>query len=193
MTANRSRRTWAGLGRFRGWPSIRMAHFADPASLGRNDRAGRRSRRGHVQACGCRTGTIIPAASVQFGMRPYADNTFYIIGIRKGWFRGCQHHNRTAARRAESHRHQRHRAFAERTARLDQRVLSVDAAAVQDHPTAEVYRLYQQLDRRDHPRQPEAEAEVLQGLHEGRQRLQNRRCTMPWRRCRAKRWSARRN
>ena len=32
-------------------------------------------------------GTDIPAASVQFGMRPYADNTFYIIGIRKGWFK----------------------------------------------------------------------------------------------------------
>jgi hypothetical protein len=32
-------------------------------------------------------GTTIPAASVQFGMRPYADNTFYIIGIRKGWFK----------------------------------------------------------------------------------------------------------
>src|ERR1700722_12243205 len=32
-------------------------------------------------------GTAIPAASVQFGMRPYADNTFYIIGIRKGWFK----------------------------------------------------------------------------------------------------------
>jgi len=32
-------------------------------------------------------GTNIPAASVQFGMRPYADNTFYIIGMRKGWFK----------------------------------------------------------------------------------------------------------
>jgi hypothetical protein len=32
-------------------------------------------------------GTNIPNASVQFGMRPYADNTFYIIGIRKGWFK----------------------------------------------------------------------------------------------------------
>ncbi len=32
-------------------------------------------------------GTAIPPASVQFGMRPYADNTFYIVGIRKGWFK----------------------------------------------------------------------------------------------------------
>jgi hypothetical protein len=31
-------------------------------------------------------GTDIPAASVKFGMRPYADNTFYIIAMKKGWF-----------------------------------------------------------------------------------------------------------
>lgn len=31
-------------------------------------------------------GTAIPAATVKFGMRPYADNTFYIIGMKKGWF-----------------------------------------------------------------------------------------------------------
>ena len=32
-------------------------------------------------------GTDIPKVSVSFGMRPYADNTFYVIGIRKGWFK----------------------------------------------------------------------------------------------------------
>jgi ABC-type nitrate/sulfonate/bicarbonate transport system substrate-binding protein len=32
-------------------------------------------------------GTDIPQASVKFGMRPYADNTFYVIGIEKGWFK----------------------------------------------------------------------------------------------------------
>jgi hypothetical protein len=31
-------------------------------------------------------GTAIPAATIKFGMRPYADNTFYIIGMKKGWF-----------------------------------------------------------------------------------------------------------
>ncbi len=31
-------------------------------------------------------GTAIPAGSVKFGMRPYADNTFYIIAMKKGWF-----------------------------------------------------------------------------------------------------------
>ena len=31
-------------------------------------------------------GTDIPVATVKFGMRPYADNTFYIIGMKKGWF-----------------------------------------------------------------------------------------------------------
>ena len=31
-------------------------------------------------------GTDIPAATVKFGMRPYADNTFYVIGMKKGWF-----------------------------------------------------------------------------------------------------------
>ncbi len=32
-------------------------------------------------------GTDIPAATIKFGMRPYADNTFYIIGMKKGWFK----------------------------------------------------------------------------------------------------------
>ncbi len=32
------------------------------------------------------SGSDIPKASVKFGMRPYADNTFYIIGMKKGWF-----------------------------------------------------------------------------------------------------------
>jgi hypothetical protein len=31
-------------------------------------------------------GADIPAATIKFGMRPYADNTFYIIGMKKGWF-----------------------------------------------------------------------------------------------------------
>jgi hypothetical protein len=31
-------------------------------------------------------GTDIPAATIKFGMRPYADNTFYVIGMKKGWF-----------------------------------------------------------------------------------------------------------
>jgi ABC-type nitrate/sulfonate/bicarbonate transport system substrate-binding protein len=31
-------------------------------------------------------GTDIPAATVNFGMRPYADNTFYVIAMNKGWF-----------------------------------------------------------------------------------------------------------
>jgi hypothetical protein len=33
------------------------------------------------------TGTQIPSAKVTFGMRPYADNTFYVIGMKKGWFK----------------------------------------------------------------------------------------------------------
>lgn len=32
------------------------------------------------------TGTDIPKATIKFGMRPYADNTFYYIGMKKGWF-----------------------------------------------------------------------------------------------------------
>jgi hypothetical protein len=33
------------------------------------------------------SGTDIPQVVVTFGMRPYADNTFYVIGIEKGWFK----------------------------------------------------------------------------------------------------------
>jgi len=32
-------------------------------------------------------GDTVPTAKVKFGMRPYADNTFYVIGIKKGWFK----------------------------------------------------------------------------------------------------------
>lgn len=32
-------------------------------------------------------GTAIPNATIKFGMRPYADNTFYIIGMKKGWYK----------------------------------------------------------------------------------------------------------
>jgi hypothetical protein len=32
-------------------------------------------------------GTEIPQATIKFGMRPYADNTFYIIGMKKDWFK----------------------------------------------------------------------------------------------------------
>ncbi|QIE56757.1 ABC transporter substrate-binding protein [Pikeienuella piscinae] len=31
-------------------------------------------------------GVEIPSATVNFGMRPYADNTFYVIAMKKGWF-----------------------------------------------------------------------------------------------------------
>jgi hypothetical protein len=32
-------------------------------------------------------GTDIPMADVKFAMRPYADNTFYVIAMKKGWFK----------------------------------------------------------------------------------------------------------
>ena len=32
-------------------------------------------------------GTDIPTTEVKFGMRPYADNTFYVIAMKKGWFK----------------------------------------------------------------------------------------------------------
>ena len=40
-------------------------------------------------------GTDIPAATIKFGMRPYADNTFYVIGI-EGLVPGRRHHLRPA-------------------------------------------------------------------------------------------------
>src|SRR6202166_4715989 len=38
------------------------------------------------QPAAAEPGTDIPKATIKFGMRPYADNTFYIIGMKKGWF-----------------------------------------------------------------------------------------------------------
>lgn len=75
MTGNRARRSWAGVA----WVTIlalftaSVATAAEPEDMFKPGTA--------------EPGTAIPAASVQFGMRPYADNTFYIIGIRKGWFK----------------------------------------------------------------------------------------------------------
>lgn len=34
-------------------------------------------------------GTDIPQVSVRFGMRPYADNTFYVIAMKKGWYKNA--------------------------------------------------------------------------------------------------------
>src|SRR4051812_26049718 len=33
------------------------------------------------------SGADIPEATVKFGMRPYADNTYFVIGMEKGWFK----------------------------------------------------------------------------------------------------------
>ena len=32
------------------------------------------------------TGVAIPQSAVNFGMRPFADNTFYVVAMKKGWF-----------------------------------------------------------------------------------------------------------
>ena len=32
-------------------------------------------------------GTDIPQVPVKFGMRPYADNTYFVVGMEKGWFK----------------------------------------------------------------------------------------------------------
>lgn len=41
----------------------------------------------HYVPAPAESGTAIPAATVRFGMRPYADNTFYVIGMKKGWYK----------------------------------------------------------------------------------------------------------
>jgi ABC-type nitrate/sulfonate/bicarbonate transport system substrate-binding protein len=47
---------------------------------------GQAAQGGYVRATP-ESGTSLPQVSVKFGMRPYADNTFYYIGIKKGWFK----------------------------------------------------------------------------------------------------------
>lgn len=39
------------------------------------------------QAPAAEPGTDIPEERVNFGMRPFADNTFYVIAMKKGWFK----------------------------------------------------------------------------------------------------------
>jgi hypothetical protein len=85
MTTNHARWIWAGFAAGYHWARLALlalfaasiataAQAADPAE-------------DMFKPAAAEPGTAIPAASVQFGMRPYADNTFYIIGIRKGWFK----------------------------------------------------------------------------------------------------------
>jgi ABC-type nitrate/sulfonate/bicarbonate transport system substrate-binding protein len=51
---------------------------ADPAGGGVNDR---------WKPVEAEAGTDIPEVDVKFGMRPYADNTFWVIAMEKGWFK----------------------------------------------------------------------------------------------------------
>jgi len=39
------------------------------------------------EAAAAEPGTDIPQERVNFGMRPFADNTFYVIAMKKGWFK----------------------------------------------------------------------------------------------------------
>jgi hypothetical protein len=85
MTANRGRWIWAE--RAVGYYCARLALLAlFGLSMARGAQAADPAE-DMFRPAPAEPGTTIPSASVQFGMRPYADNTFYIIGIRKGWFR----------------------------------------------------------------------------------------------------------
>lgn len=40
----------------------------------------------HWETAAPESGTEVPQVDVKFGMRPYADNTFYVIGMQEGWY-----------------------------------------------------------------------------------------------------------
>ena len=65
-------------------------------------------------------------------MRPYADNTFYIIAMKKGWFKDVGIKIEPEALWPEGQRHQRHGTAPQRTARHHLGVLPADAADLQD-------------------------------------------------------------
>jgi hypothetical protein len=85
MIANRTGSIWTGFAG--GYRCRWLALLALFATLGASAARAADPSEDMFRPAAPEPGTAIPAASVQFGMRPYADNTFYIIGIRKGWFK----------------------------------------------------------------------------------------------------------
>ncbi len=67
--------TWSGWKTFGGAALMTVALTTGAAAAG-----------GYTPAAP-EPGADIPAATIKFGMRPYADNTFYVIGMKKGWFK----------------------------------------------------------------------------------------------------------
>lgn len=63
---------------------VRTLALATVAALGMTAMAEAEGTR--FQPAAPEPGTDIPAATVKFGMRPYADNTFYVIAMKQGWF-----------------------------------------------------------------------------------------------------------
>ena len=69
------------------WPLVRPPHLLFAALLAFAAASPAHAASSTYTPATPEPGTDVPKVSVAFGMRPYADNTFYIIGIDKGWFK----------------------------------------------------------------------------------------------------------
>ena len=110
-------------------------------------------------------GVEIPAATIKFGMRPYADNTFYIIGMKKGWFTDVGISFDPAPYGLKANDFERHHPAAQRAARPHLRILPAHAADLQGCRQAQVHRVHRQLPGQRDPGQSQAQAEDVQGIH----------------------------
>ena len=119
-------------------------------------------------------GTDIPAATIKFGMRPYADNTFYIIAHEEGLVRGGRHQVRPEPYGLKVTDTNVTRCCSTGSSTSFSEYCPLMLPTYKTSEQAEMRRLHRQLPRQGDPGQSELEAEVVQGLHQGGQDLRRR-------------------
>ena len=190
MIAHRGRWTWAGSAV--GCPYVWIALLALLTALGATTAQAADPAGDMFKPAAAEPGTTIPAASVQFGMRPYADNTFYIIGIRKGWFKDV---NITIEPQPEG--------LKVTDTNVTALLLNGQLDMISEYcplmlPLYKTTRLLKCIAFTNNSigetilANPKLKLKSFKDyMKEGKDF--KRLCTMPWRRCRARRWSAHRN
>ena len=115
-------------------------------------------------------GIEIPAATIKFGMRPYADNTFYIIGMKKGWFDDVGINFDPAPYGLKANDSNVTTLLLNGQLDIISEFCPLMLPTYKDATQAQVHRLHRQFPRQRDPRQPRAQAEDLQGLYRRRAR-----------------------
>ena len=111
-------------------------------------------------------GADIPTVPVKFGMRPYADNTYFVIGMEKGWFKDVGIEITPAPYGLKTTEAQWVSLLLNHSSRHQLGYLLRAVALLQDDRSAEVRWLRRDLLRRGDACQPEARVEAADRLHD---------------------------